>query len=457
MSIPRSKAPSLKGNSVARLVSDVWALLMSLVAATVTARLLGPSGKGFYSTLVLLAAVFMQLFGAGLGEAAVVFGNSGRFPLRRAVGAAMTPILPFSVIGAVAFAVGAGLILRPHTSEDHLAILFGGALVGVMILYIAAGWFLLAQERVVWLAVLATVMATLTTGGLWLFMAVAHLGSAGAVLGTLVAGTTVLIASAVLLHRVNLLPRPGWVRGFLRPAVRFGAQLQLSDLLVTLTGRLDLVLVYRLRDSTTAGSYSVALTIGALVAMVPIVIAYVVYPRLARIDEVEARRITTQAFRLGMVFAAGIAGALALLTPLAVPAIFGSAYRGATVPTLVLLPGGVLMSGQWLLCRAAAARGKPKALSMSFLASFVTMIALDFLLIPSFGAVGAAIGALASSIVGIGISFYYYVRWGWQISSFMPNGSDVDLLMSTMRHARSIVASSTRTGAHHRGRRSRHQ
>ncbi len=425
--------PSLRKNSMARLFSDFWTLIMALIAATMTARLLGLSGKGYYSSLILLAGAFIQVFSAGLGEAALVLVGQGRFNMRTAAAATMGAIVPLAAIGVAIFLVVARVVLRPSTADARTAAVLAGVTVGVMVCQTTAVSLLLAQERLVSVALLAILQATLSTSLLALLVGPFHAGTRGAVLGGLIAAAATLGAALVFMGRGRILLRPRWVSAFICPAARLGSQMQLSNLLVTLTARVDLIMVYRLRDSSAAGGYSVALTIGALVGIAPIAVSYAVFPRMAWVSEDEARALTTQMFRVGILVALVLTGLLALVTPIALPLAFGSKFRGAVLPTLVLLPAGALSSGQWLLARAEAARGRPTALWFSFAANFATMVTIDVFLIPPLGATGAAVGSLVACVVGFATCAMFYRGLGLRWRSFVPTGADLASLVSVLR------------------------
>jgi O-antigen/teichoic acid export membrane protein len=209
--------------------------------------------------------------------------------------------------------------------------------------------------------------------------------------------------------------------------------LQFANLLVQLTARLDLVLVYRLSTPADAGDYSIALTIGSLVGAVPLALSYAAFPRLAAVNETEARSLTAQVFRMGVTSAVLAGCALAIAAPFAIPLVFGEAYRGAIGPTLLLIPAGVLWSGQWLLCRAAAARGTPGPLLTSFAVSFAVMVALDFVLIGPLEAVGAGIASAVASGVGLMIAVDHYRRQSWDRRTFLPRWRDARALAAYIR------------------------
>lgn len=425
-------APSLRHNSMARLAADLLGLVFALVAATITARALGPSGKGYYSSLVLLGGLLLQVFSAGLGEAAIVLIGSGKATLQEAASATMAAIFPLALAGgAVLFATAS--VVFPERTDGYRTLLLAAAMVVVSVLYNTAASFLVAEERLIPVAGVAVMAAAVTTVLIWVFVAPIHLGTAGALLGTIAGSSLAVVTTAWLLARSGLSLRPRLAPGYLRSAFRFGAALQFANLLVQLTARLDLVLVYRLATPSDAGNYSIALTIGALVGAVPLALAYASFPRLALVGEAEARVLTAQVFRMGITAALLAAGVLALVSPIVVPLVFGQDYAGAIGPTLLLAPAGVLWSGQWLLCRAAAARGVTRPLLTSFAISFGVMIALDLALIGRFEGVGAGVASMVASGTGLLLAARHYRRSGWDWREFVPRATDARALTAYLR------------------------
>jgi O-antigen/teichoic acid export membrane protein len=427
-----TRRPSFRNNFAARFTADVYGLVTSLAAATITARALGPSGRGFYASLVLLCVLFVQLFNAGLGEAAVVLPGRGSTDARSAVAATTTVIGPLSIAGAVAFMVTAALVLDPDTSNERLALVLGGVLVLLNTVATTISWFLVSRERLVAIAVLTMISATLSTLALFLLVGVADLGIAGAIVAAILGCLLLLVPMSALIRREGISLKPSWDGAYLRSAARFGMAVQVSNLLVQMTGRLDLILVYRILDSAAAGRYSIGLTIGTLVGSVPTAIAFASFPRLPTLSNAEAQALTTQLFRIGVSSAIACGAVLAVATPVLLTLVFGDDYRGAIGPTMVLIPGGILWSGQWILGRAAAARNDTKPLVVSFSASFVSMILLDVALVEPFGVMGAAAASLIASAVGFVIALLYYRRSGWRFRDLVPRFADLRAMLTVV-------------------------
>lgn len=425
-------APSLRHNSFARLAADLIGLVLALLAATITARVLGPSGKGYYSALILLAGLVLQIFSAGLGEAAIVLAGSGKVRLQDAVASTTAAILPLALAAGGFLYVIASIVL-PDPSGGHETVLLAGVMAAVTVLYNTSVSFLVAEEKLIPVAGVAVLSALLSTALLWVFLVPFEMGIAGAMLGATAGAAAAVAITVTLLLRSGLSLRPRLVPGYLGAAARFGAALQCSNLLVQLTARLDLVLVYRLSTAADAGDYSIALTVGSLVGAVPLALSYAAFPRLALVDDVDAKALTAQVFRMGVTAAVVVGATLAVITPLAVPLVFGRAFVGAIGPTLLLIPAGILWSGQWILCRAAAARGTPRPLLTSFAVAFVVMVVLDFALIGSLEAVGAGIASVVASGVGLLIAVDHYRRQNWDRRTFLPRWRDAQALVGYIR------------------------
>ena len=96
-----------------------------------------------------------------------------------------------------------------------------------------------------------------------------------------------------------------------------------------------------------------------------------------------------------------------------------------------------------MLCRAAAARDRPRALFVSFSSSFSIMIALDLLLIGPMGITGAAVASLVSSVAGFVVALVYYRQLGGAWRLLIPRPTDAALMITTLRH---MVASARGRG-----------
>lgn len=446
--VPEPRSLSL--NSVARSLSDGAGFVFGLLAGVVTARWLGPAGKGLFSSLTFVAGLVMQACSVGLGDAAAVMVGQRRATVQRALSSTFAAGIAAAAVGVFLLWGFAAVAFQDDWAEARTAVLLACLGLPISLSGYLLTFVVTAQERIVASSAAMATTSGVTTLALLVFTAVLELSVTGAVLSTVVGAASGLAFAALALRRSGLSLRPQWNWEYLRSALPFGLSVEASYLVTVMFLRVDLLLVYSLAGQAPAGQYSVALTVGGLVALVPIAISSASFPRLARLDDTEANELTAQVFRFGMAAAIVGAAGLAVATPIVVPLLFGSEFTPAVVPSLILAGGGLLWSGEWLLCRAWAARGRPGLLVWSFGLTLVTMCGVDYLLIPSFGIAGAALGSVIAPVVGLVVCLATYVRsprWPLPLRRFVPGPSDfrglVDRFGALLRIARKRRAGST--------------
>ena len=89
--------------------------------------------------------------------------------------------------------------------------------------------------------------------------------------------------------------------------------------------------------------------------------------------------------------------------------VFSSAFLGAYIPLLVLLPGVVLLGSCKVLANDIGGRGFPHYNSINSGLSFVATVIFDLLLIPKMGVVGAALASTLSYILGFVLAVIFYI------------------------------------------------
>ena len=426
--------PSLSRNVAARFGAEAAGLVLGAMTAVITARLLGPSTKGVMSALAFVTALIAHGCLFGLHDAAVVRVGGRHATAQEALSSSLGVTLLTSLLGAVALLGYAWLQLPVDEPYVALAAVVGCVSLPVIVAGLVLVGILNTQERMIsssaiFLSITATAAVATT-----FFIAVPDWSVFGGMLGGLVGLLVGLIAAAVLLHRAGLRFRPRLDSRYIRPALRFGISVQASYMLTVAVARLDLLLVYWLAGSADAGVYSIALTFGTLSGTVAIALSYASFPRLPQLDEAEAAALTVRLVRTGVAAALVVAGLAAAVVPFLTRFVLGRGYAGATVPSLLLLVGGVLWSAQWLLARAYAARGDPSLVFRSFLANLITMVGLDLVLIPHWRSTGAAVASVIGPAVGLAICLRRHrVLSGTPSSALLPRLEEFRQLRTFVR------------------------
>lgn len=419
------QARRLAQNSVARLAADGSGVVLGTVSSIVTARVLGPSSKGTLAALTFVTTIVIQGALMGLGDALVVRVGQAKATVDEALHNSLSAIALSSVLGAL-LVLGYSIAQLP-VGNPYVwpAIVIAAATVTVSCAGQLLHYAVYARHQMVTASVITIATSTVTMIALVVLCGVFDLNVLGGALASLIAAAVLAVAAAVTLRREGVGLGLAWDTGYLRPALRFGLRAQIANLLAYSTARIDLLLVYALTNSATAGRYSVALTIGTLTGFVAVALSYASFPGMAGLTKNDALQQTVELARVAALVALPVATLMAALTVFIVPLLFGTAYNGSIAPAVVLLVGNVLWGQQWLLSRALAAQADPGVLFWSFAVNLLTMLAVDVALIPVFGAMGAAVGSVVAPVAGLAVCARAYAKRGVSLRQFIPGRTDV--------------------------------
>lgn len=445
---------SIVRNSIARLIADGGGFVLSLLTAIMTARWLGPAGKGLVSAITFLSAVVLQICFIGLGDSAIVRIGQKKNSVQSALSASMTALVPAAFVSMALMWAASWLEFRSDWTAARMAVLIACLSLPISMVSLLAANLLNSQERFVTTSSILLAASCSTTAATWVLVVLLNKGIIGAIVATLIgAGSGALLAGGELLRdRVSFRPRID--RDYLTFALSYGPKLQLSQLMVMAAARLDLLVVYSLAGQAAAGQYSVALTAAAIGGMMPLSLMTASFPRLAQAKVLEFDGRTAQLNRFVIAACFVSCCALGIGMPVLIPLAFGHAYKLAISPGLILLIGTLFGSSQYNLSRAWAARGDPKPMFVSHALMTAIMICMDLLLIPPLGIAGAALASAIGQIAGCCWCWLEWTGKGGKRQQLIPGMSDFSgalrIVTSFLRGpGAAAVAVSTSTGAEH--------
>jgi O-antigen/teichoic acid export membrane protein len=182
--------------------------------------------------------------------------------------------------------------------------------------------------------------------------------------------------------------------------VRFGIRAWVGSLSRFLNFRADQILMGFLASEAALGIYAVAVNASEILLYLPSVTATALLPVAARADPTVRTQQALRAFRSVAVVIAAVGLVGALLGPVLLPLIFGPAFEASVTPFLWLLPGAFGFAAVAVFSNALVAGSSPGLSSVGPLVSLCIGVALDLLLIPRYGASGAAAAASAAFLAG---------------------------------------------------------
>ena len=239
-------------------------------------------------------------------------------------------------------------------------------------------------------------------------------------------GSYSILVAGLLLADIGTLT-VGWTRltrrGFFRNAVRpsralarriagYGMRAQTGGIITQLNLRLDFVILSLLTGPAVLGIYAIASKFAELVKIVGMALSYVLYPRFTKDGHVEAVARARRLIPKAGLLTAGLIVPLWLAAGFVIPAFYGSAFEPAVLLARIILLGLALEGVAGVITGFLYGVGRPGLNSWAMAVGFVVTLSLDLLLIPPFGATGAASASAVAYLASALALVWFY----WRIS-----------------------------------------
>lgn len=371
-----------------RLLNVVCAAALGIL----TARLLGPTGKGLYTLPMVQAAIVVSLF-AGLNSATSYFllnRRSGRSVLR-----------PVFIVASVFF-VGAAVGVLAVAAIGHqwwAALPAIASLPSYIAINICTGYVIgIKRVRFATTLSMATTMLTLVlmATGMFLIARTYTVAITVWLLGNWIVGSAAI--TAMVWHSRRLpTGQPPPVREYAVFAAKVGA----VSLVSLLNYRADLYIVALLLKPAFLGMYAVAVSAAESLLIPTQVAALVTSPHVGSFHEPAASRLTARCVRNNLLIALCVCGVLFVVAPDLVRLLYGPAFAPATPALRVLLVGVVALSlGAPLSNYFTLKLGRPEVPMTLAGISAAVCITVAYLATPRLGLVGAAMASTIAYVLG---------------------------------------------------------
>jgi O-antigen/teichoic acid export membrane protein len=386
--------PTGKGAFVKHYGSTVlvqgFLLGLGMVTGILTARMLGPAGRGEYVAITIWPMAISTFLAFGINHAAVF--NLGQRTLN--VSEVATAV---SVIGLIQgaltiliYLLAAPFALAKYSLHvQHLGIAFV-LLMPVSILSVyTSNLFQGTGELLQFNFIRAMTPLTYATCLVGLYCT--HRGSLAPVIVSQLAGYIVaLVVGSAMVWRI-LRPRLQWNASAVPLLASYGCRIQGLSVATYLNQRVDQLVLSLLVPPQQLGLYAAAVTLSTAVTVFPQAAGIVAFSKGSGQRSDQAKVTIGVAFRSSLIWLLVCCSLLYVLAPFLIHVLFGAAFNGSILACRILLPGALMVGLNQVLYNGASALGRPLLPSFAESASIaITAIGL-YLLTPRFGYIGAAV------------------------------------------------------------------
>jgi O-antigen/teichoic acid export membrane protein len=409
-------------NTLVLVALRVFMPALAVGLVLMLSRFLGVEGLGRYT----LAFSFLYLFNAiaplGLGAIITRDGARDKAMLNSMLSNAMTLGTIASLLLTVAMAGVA--YLSDYDSGTRTAIL----ILSLALFPCTVGLFqdsaFIALERMDYLA-LGTLVEYIIKVGVGMLLLLLGFGLNSVLFMAVIGRVVGCIISAILLKRVALNTRWSYDPEIVHRLMKLAPTFLLIGIFATLYWRIDIFMLSKLQPVEQVGYYGAAWRILELAMVVPQSLCLALYPRIsasALSDLPQLQKIGRGAMRYLLALSLPAAIGVTLLAGPILQLLYGEAFRTAahtlSVLILTLVPYGIVRYHAYVLVGANHQRID---LALNIIMSVLNIV-LNFVLIPRYGHLGAAIATFVS-ICAYGILQYGYLFRrlpGWAASITIP-------------------------------------
>lgn len=429
-------ARSAAASVVQSFVVKVSVLVLTLGCGVITARSLGPAGRGEQSAIVLWPYLVSGLAGLGLAPALLYHTSRSRSSEGGFLLAATLLTVAAGVIGSAVglFVVPSYLGRYPHDviRAAQLILLFSPAILLGNVFRAnleARGAFTPSNAS----RILPTVFTLLALIVLWLIHRLTPFSAALALFVPLAvqgAWLAVDLAGRFSFDLRTLIQDS-------RTLLSYGLRTYGTDVFYTLSSQVDQAIIIVFLSPSALGLYAVALTASRTLNVLQISLNMVLLPKASGLDFDAALELVGRMARIStLITALGALASLAII-PLLLPIFYGNAFDAAAPITRVLIGETFLMGVASVLAQAFNSTGRPGIVTLLQASWIATSLVFLTFLVPRMGLGGAAFSLLLSSVVRLLATLACYpLVLRRPMPRLVPIASDISYLVSKIERYR---------------------
>ena len=390
--------------------TQIIGVILGLAAAIIIARVLGPSGKGAY-TLIILVPMLLATFGTlGIGVANLYFVGKKKYKIADITSNSVVLASGLGIIFAATFLL---YFYYFHPSflkgADPLCVLIATLVLPFSLLTAYFSSILLGEQKINKRNLIYLVQSISLLAFLLFFLFIIERSVLSTIMAWVFATIVTTITSILIVRKLTPI-RLSFHFPLFKDSVKFGVQGYFGNVITLFNHRIDILIVNFFIGVTFVGYYSVAVGLAEALWYFPGAVGTIMLARTPRLNSEEANESTPRICRNTIFLTLLAAVLLFVFGKTIINLLFGASFLPALKPMWILLPGIVALSINKVLCNELIGRGKPIIGTIAAVVSLVINIPLNLLLIPIWGISGAAFASTVSYSVCTVVPLIAFMR-----------------------------------------------
>ncbi len=395
-------------NTFQVLGSNLLIIICEVLIGIIIARVLGPEGKGLFISLMVVPVIIITFAVMGMHRTTIFFIGKKDYPLPEIVAAVIQILFITSGLGVLAAMVYFFFLPNEHYTTTIILITLTVIPLRLFIIYVSGIYFGLEKYRFAnflnWSISLFNVIS------IFILVAIFNMGIFGAVLSFLFSGVLISAIAFFKLHKdvpfsmkVNIV--------LIKKMLSLGFVFALSVLVMELLYRIDVVFIEKLASLQEVGYYSLAVNVAEQLWQLPLAIGLVITTRSANEKNQDyMQHQVAQILRISIVLSLVAVAAIASIVPFIIPLVYGESFIPSNRLIIAILPGIFFFVIFRIINSYLSGIGKPKYGIIAILPALLINVLLNLYLIPTYGAMGAAIATNWSYLLATLLLIFVFYR-----------------------------------------------
>lgn len=196
--------------------------------------------------------------------------------------------------------------------------------------------------------------------------------------------------------------------GMIRELLTFSVPIWVSHASYILYANIDVLMLERFASDETLGFYTLAKTLAMVFYFLPGGISTILMPKVASTAPERHRRMMFNMVGVTVVVNAVLLIGYVLLGEWFVQTAFGAEYSFDPVVAFVMALGMIIFGVDSVIAAVVVGRDRPRDESLSRTLAVIAAALTGWLLIPPYGALGAAFAVLVGAVVGLAVYGFIY-------------------------------------------------
>ncbi len=381
-------------------------IFFGLGYSIITARYLGPEKNGIIAALLVYPGLFMSVGSLGIRQSTTYFLGKKIYS-EEEIKTAITQIWMFTTLVSLIICF---ILMRSfsNSGDNLLWVLLALAPLPFSLFNTYNSGIFLGKNDIKTFNKINWIPSLLSFLGLIIFVISLKMDISGAMTAS-IAGP--LFMAFILLFKNRFIKsfsfKYNW--NIIKSMLSLGVVYALALFVINLNYRIDIIILDKLSNPFELGIYSKGAGVSQYLWQIPAILSTIVFARSAvsKNDNLFSFKVA-QLLRLSFILVGLLAIVLIFISPFLIVGMYGREFYDSIRVLQILLPGVVILTIYKVMNMDLAGKGKPWISMKAMIPALIINVVINVLLIPKYGATGAAISStLSYSIAGFLFLYFY--------------------------------------------------